>query len=262
MGCRSSHSRNSARVIGLCRARFMEASVYHELGMDATERHRRRGGSGSTGAKGGLDVADNVVERREPRSRRGSRGGAKIGAPVGFAPAGGVRAFSVASRGSPLAIDDQIGREPRGRKLAYGKIAREVGRGHGARSLSRVSTPLTTATTAARAASSDFASGPPGTRRVSLSWASRTAADTAPCGESKRRCRPIGTARLGQRLPKRMKPARSHESDVSHGYAPLERGGRRCRARVRRGGGLRALRKPADLAAGAGAPASARATRP
>src|SRR5208337_3126592 len=132
MGCRSSHSRNSASVMGLRRARFMGASVYHELGMDATERGRRRGGSASKGAKGGLDVADRVVERREPRSRRGSHGGAKIGAPVGFAPAGGVCAFSVAARGGPLAIEDQFGREPRGRKLARGETAREVGRAHDA----------------------------------------------------------------------------------------------------------------------------------
>src|SRR5271166_6863780 len=118
MGCRSSHSRNSASVMGLRRARFMGASVYHELGMDATERRRRRGGSASTDAKGGLDVADRVVEQREPRSRRGSRGRAKIGAPVSFAPAGRVCAFSVASRGGPLAIEDQIGREAGGRKLA------------------------------------------------------------------------------------------------------------------------------------------------
>src|SRR5208337_5409904 len=148
MGCRSSHSRNSARVMGLRRARFMGPFVYHELGMDATERHRRRGGSASTDAKGGLDVADRVVAWPEPRSRRGSRGRAKIGAPVGFAPAGGVCAFSVAPRGGPLAIEDQIGRKPRGRKLACGETACEVGRGHDARSLSRVSTPLTTATTA------------------------------------------------------------------------------------------------------------------
>src|SRR5208282_3852419 len=43
MGCRSSHSRNSASVMGLRRARFMEPSVYHELAMGATERAGRAG---------------------------------------------------------------------------------------------------------------------------------------------------------------------------------------------------------------------------
>src|SRR5271166_2176404 len=150
--------------MGLRSARFMEPSVYHELAMGATERHRRRGGSASTDAKGGLDVADRVVERREPRSCRGSRGRAKIGAPVGFPPAGGVCAFSVASRGGPLAIEDQFGRKPRGRELACGETAREFGRAHDARSSSWVSTALTKATTAARAAS-DLASGASETSR-------------------------------------------------------------------------------------------------
>ncbi len=77
-----------------------------------TETDRRRSGRVSAAAKRGLDVIDRVIERRKPRDRGRSGRGAKIGAPVGFAPAGGVCAFSVASRGGPLAIEDQIGREP------------------------------------------------------------------------------------------------------------------------------------------------------
>src|SRR5271157_3872515 len=95
MGCRSSHSRNSARVMGLRRARFMRPFVYHELGMDATERDRRRGGSASTDAKGGLDVADRVIERRELRGRR--RAGVDIEAPIGLGSSGGVYALSALS---------------------------------------------------------------------------------------------------------------------------------------------------------------------
>ena len=71
--------------------------------MDATERERdrrpdrRRGGSASTDAKGGLDVADRVIERPEPRGRRRAGGGISEGChhqapvPVGFlieSPAG------------------------------------------------------------------------------------------------------------------------------------------------------------------------------
>ena len=56
--------------MGLRRARFMGASVYHEFGMDATERDRRGDDCALTGAKGGLDVADRVVEWREPRRRQ------------------------------------------------------------------------------------------------------------------------------------------------------------------------------------------------
>ena len=48
--------------------------MYHDVRMDATERDRRRGGSPSTDAKAGLDVADRVIERREPRRHRRSIG--------------------------------------------------------------------------------------------------------------------------------------------------------------------------------------------
>jgi len=53
----------------------MEPSVYHELAMGATERAGRGGSRALTFAKSGLDVADRVVERREPRNRgRSGRG--------------------------------------------------------------------------------------------------------------------------------------------------------------------------------------------
>ena len=95
--------------------------MYHDLGMDATERDRRRGGSASTHAKGSLDVADRVIERREPRGRRRAGGGSDIGAPIGVGPLGGVYALSIPSGGGALAIEDEIGREPCSRKLARGE---------------------------------------------------------------------------------------------------------------------------------------------
>ena len=61
---------------GFVQGKVHGSLCYHELGVDATERDRRGGGSASTGAKGGLDVADREVERREPRSRRQSGRGA------------------------------------------------------------------------------------------------------------------------------------------------------------------------------------------
>src|SRR5580704_17190080 len=59
--------------MGLRTARFMGASMYHDLGMDATERDRRRGNSASTHAKGMRRSARQIARtifRREMRVLR------------------------------------------------------------------------------------------------------------------------------------------------------------------------------------------------
>jgi hypothetical protein len=68
--------------------------------------------------------------------------------PVGFRPAGGVSALSVAARCGTLAIEDQIDRKPVGRKLASGEPAHEALRRHDTCSLSRVSAAFVNMTTA------------------------------------------------------------------------------------------------------------------
>src|SRR5271166_1120893 len=102
--------------MGLRRARFMKPSFYHELAMGATERAGRDGGWALTSAKNGLDVADCVLERREPRSRGRSRRGAEIVTPVGFDPASGAGALSVPAGRGALAIEEEIGRKAVGRE--------------------------------------------------------------------------------------------------------------------------------------------------
>ena len=94
--------------------------------MGATEPERRRVGRASAAAERGLDVADRVIERREPRGRGRSGRGAEIAAPVGLRPTRRVGALAVASGGGALAIEDEVGREPCSRKLARGEAAREV----------------------------------------------------------------------------------------------------------------------------------------